>query len=452
MVPRYARPEMTRIWAPENRFRIWFEIEALAAEAMALTGDVPETAARAIRERGRAKVAEITAADLERIDAIERETRHDVIAFLTWLAEGIGPDSRFVHQGMTSSDVLDTCLSVQLTQAADLLLAGVDRVLAALERRAQEYRYTPTIGRSHGIHAEPTSFGLKLAGHYAEFARNRLRLEQARAEVAVCAISGPVGTYAHLDPAVEQHVADKLGLQIEAVSTQVIPRDRHAAFFCTLAVVASGIERLATEVRHLQRSEVREAEEFFHAGQKGSSAMPHKRNPVLSENLTGLARMVRSAALPALENVALWHERDISHSSVERFIGPDATATLDFALHRLAGMMEQLTVYPEQMAANLESLGGVVHSGEVLLALTRAGISREDAYAIVQRCAMATWRSLGTAVPTSFRDNLAADAQVARHIAPELLDDAMRPDRHLRHIDTVFERVFGRHASAAAAA
>ena len=452
MVPRYARPEMSRIWAPENRFRIWFEIEALAAEAMAADGTIPETAARTIRDRGNAKVADITVADLERIDAIERETRHDVIAFLTWLAEGIGPDSRFVHQGMTSSDVLDTCLSVQLTQAADLLLAGVDRVLAALEKRAQEFKYTLTIGRSHGIHAEPTSFGLKLAGHYAEFARNRVRLEQARAEIAVCAISGPVGTYAHLDPAVERHVAQKLGLQIEPVSTQVIPRDRHAAFFCTLAVIASAIERLATEVRHLQRSEVREAEEFFHTGQKGSSAMPHKRNPVLSENLTGLARVVRAAAVPALENITLWHERDISHSSVERFIGPDATVTLDFALNRLAGMMEQLTVYPEQMQANLDQLGGVVHSGEVLLVLTRAGISREDAYAIVQRSAMATWNALGAREGLSFRANLDAEPQVSSRVPRDVLDAAMKSDRHLKYVDEIFERVFGRHFSAAAAA
>jgi adenylosuccinate lyase len=452
MVPRYARPEMTRIWAPENRFRIWFEIEAFAAEAMAAQGAIPETAARTIRERGAAKVAEITQADLDRIDEIERETRHDVIAFLTWLGEGIGPDSRFMHQGMTSSDVLDTCLSVQLTQAADLLLADLDLVLAALERRAHEFKYTPTIGRSHGIHAEPTSFGLKLAGHYAEFARNRARLELARAEVAVCAISGPVGTYAHLDPEVEEHVALKLGLQPEAISTQVIPRDRHAAFFCALAVIASGIERLATEVRHLQRSEVREAEEFFHAGQKGSSAMPHKRNPVLSENLTGLARVIRAGAVPALENVALWHERDISHSSVERFLGPDMTVTLDFALVRLAGMVEQLTIYPEQMAANLEALGGVVHSGEVLLALTQAGIAREDAYKIVQRNAMATWTALGKAGRRSFRDNLQADPDVAGRVSSELLDEAMRSDRHLKNVDHVFARVFPRHASAAEAA
>ncbi len=449
MVPRYARPEMTRIWAAENRFQIWFEIEALAAEAMAANGLIPETAARTIRERGAPKLAAISQADLDRIDAIERETRHDVIAFLTWLSEAIGPESRFVHQGMTSSDVLDTCLSVQLTQATDILLAVLDRVLAALERRAHEYKYTPTIGRSHGIHAEPTSFGLKLAGHYAEFARNRRRLEQARAEIAVCAISGAVGTYAHLDPAIETYVADRLGLQPETVSTQVIPRDRHAAYFCTLAVIASGIERLATEVRHLQRSEVREAEEFFHAGQKGSSAMPHKRNPVLSENLTGLARIVRAAATPALENVALWHERDISHSSVERFIGPDATVTLDFALNRLAGMIEQLTVYPEQMAANIESLGGVVHSGEVLLALTRAGISREDAYRVVQRNAMATWSALGQPGARSFRDNLASDPDVAGKVTAATLDDVMRSDMHLRHVDHVFARVFPCHGSAA---
>ena len=452
MVPRYARPEMTEIWAAENRFRIWFEIEALAAEAMAAQGAIPQTAAQTIRERGAEKLAGIGQADLDRIDAIERETRHDVIAFLTWLAEAIGPDSRFVHQGMTSSDVLDTCLSVQLTQAADLLLADLDRVLAALERRAHEFKYTPTIGRSHGIHAEPTSFGLKLAGHYAEFARNRVRLEQARAEVAVCAISGPVGTYAHLDPEIEEHVALKLGLQPEPVSTQVIPRDRHAAFFCTLAVIASGIERFATEVRHLQRSEVREAEEFFHAGQKGSSAMPHKRNPVLSENLTGLARVVRAGVVPALENVALWHERDISHSSVERFLGPDLTVTLDFALVRLAGMIEQLAVYPEQMAANLQSLGGVVHSGEVLLTLTRAGISREDAYGIVQRNAMATWVGLGKPGGRNFRDNLQADPEVSSRVEPELLDRAMSSDQHLRNIDYIFSRIFARHGSAATAA
>ncbi len=443
MVPRYSRPEMAAIWAPENRFRIWFEIEALAAEGMARIGAVPESAARTIREKGGPRLAAISAADIERIDAIERETRHDVIAFLTWLAEAIGPDSRFVHQGMTSSDVLDTCLSVQLTQAADLLLADLDAVLAALKTRAFEHKYTLTIGRSHGIHAEPTTFGLKLANHYAEFARNRVRLVAARAEIAVAAVSGAVGTFAHLEPSVEEYVASKLGLRAEAVSTQIIPRDRHAAFFCTLGIIASGIERLATEVRHLQRSEVREAEEFFHPGQKGSSAMPHKRNPVLSENLCGLARIVRSAVVPALENVTLWHERDISHSSVERAIGPDATVTLDFALMRLAGMMEKLLVYPDRMLANLESLGGVVHSGEVLLALTRAGILREDAYRIVQTSAMQTWTRLGSPEGRSFRANLEADPEVAGRVKQEDLDAAMDPALHLQSVDQIFERVFG---------
>jgi adenylosuccinate lyase len=443
MIPRYSRPAMAAIWSPENRYRIWFEIEALAAEGMARIGAIPEDAARTIREKGAPKLAAISAADIERIDAIERETRHDVIAFLTWLAEGVGPDSRFVHQGMTSSDVLDTCLSVQLTQAADLLLADIDAVLAALKTRAQEHKYTLTIGRSHGIHAEPTTFGLKLAGHYAEFARNRERLAAARAEIAVAAVSGAVGTFAHLDPSVEEYVAQHLGLRPEPVSTQVIPRDRHAAFFCTLGVIASGIERLATEVRHLQRSEVREAEEFFHPGQKGSSAMPHKRNPVLSENLCGLARIVRSAVVPALENVTLWHERDISHSSVERAIGPDATVTLDFALMRLAGMMEKLVVHPRRMLANLESLGGVVHSGEVLLALTKAGILREDAYRIVQSSAMATWTLLGTPEGKTFRENLDADPDVAGRVAPAVLDAAMDPALHLRGVDRIFERVFG---------
>jgi adenylosuccinate lyase len=434
---------MAAIWAPVNRYRIWFEVEALAAEGMARIGAIPEEAARIIRERGAPRLAAMNDADVERIDAIERETRHDVIAFLTWLAEGIGPDSRFVHQGMTSSDVLDTTLSVQLTQAADLLLADIDAVLAALKARAIEHKYTLTIGRSHGIHAEPTTFGLKLAGHYAEFARGRDRLVAARAEIAVAAVSGAVGTFAHLDPRVEEYVAERLGLQPEPVSTQIIPRDRHAAFFCTLGVIASSIERLATEVRHLQRSEVREAEEFFHPGQKGSSAMPHKRNPVLSENLCGLARIVRSSVVPALENVTLWHERDISHSSVERAIGPDATVTLDFALMRLAGMMEKLLVYPERMLANLESLGGVVHSGEVLLTLTKAGISREDAYRIVQGCAMATWTRLGTAEGRSFRENLAAEAEVARRVSAAELDAAMDAALHLRSVDRIFARVFG---------
>ena len=444
MVPRYTRPEMAAIWAPENRYRLWFAIEAAAADGMEALGEIPPGTARAIRSKGEPMLAAMGQADLDRIDAIEAETRHDVIAFLTWLAEGVGPESRFVHQGMTSSDVLDTCLSLQLTQAADLLLADIDHVMAALKRRAFEHKHTLTIGRSHGIHAEPTSFGLKLAGHYAEFARDRARLETARAEVAVCAISGAVGTYAHLDPRVEEHVAQSLGLRVEPVSTQVIARDRHAAFFCTLAVIASGVERLATEVRHLQRSEVREAEEFFHAGQKGSSAMPHKRNPVLSENLTGLARIVRAAAVPALENVALWHERDISHSSVERVIGPDATLALDFALARLAGMMDKLVVHPERMAANLESLGGVVHSGEVLLALTRAGILREDAYRIVQRNAMTTWEALGKPDARGFRENLLADDEIVGRITPDAIDAAMDPAMHLRAVDHVFERVFGR--------
>ncbi|MBN8888937.1 MAG: adenylosuccinate lyase [Rhodospirillales bacterium 70-18] len=449
MVPRYTRPEMAAIWAPENRFRIWFEIEALAAEAMAKLGDIPPESARAIRAKGGAKLTAIGPADLERIDAIERETRHDVIAFLTWLAEAIGEDSRFVHLGMTSSDVLDTCFSVQLVQATDILLADVDAVMAALKARAFEHKHTLTIGRSHGIHAEPTSFGLKLAGHYAEFARNRARLVAARAEIATCAISGAVGTFAHLDPSIEAHVAEKLGLSVEPVSTQVIPRDRHAAYFCALGVVATGIERLATEVRHLQRSEVREAEEFFHPGQKGSSAMPHKRNPVLSENLTGLARIVRAAVTPALENVALWHERDISHSSVERAIAPDATVTLDFALARLAGMMEKLTIYPERMEANLGSLGGVVHSGEVLLALARAGILREDAYRIVQRSAMATWTQLGQPGGRDFRANLEADPEVAGRVPPALLDAAMESRQHLRQLDAIYSRVFGEPGPAA---
>jgi adenylosuccinate lyase len=441
MVPRYTRPEMDAIWAPANRYRIWFEIEALAAEGMARVGTIPESAARNIREQGGAKLANIGQADIERIDAIERETRHDVIAFLTWLAEAIGEDSRFLHLGMTSSDVLDTCLSVQLTQATDLLLKDLDAVLAALKARAIEHRYTLTIGRTHGIHAEPTTFGLKLAGHFSEFARDRTRLVAARAEVAVAAVSGAVGTFAHIDPRVEEYVAAKLGLTPEPISTQVIPRDRHAMYFATLGVIASSIERLATEVRHLQRSEVREAEEFFHPGQKGSSAMPHKRNPVLSENLTGLARVVRAAVVPALENVTLWHERDISHSSVERVIAPDATIALDFALMRLAGMIQRLVVYPERMAANLESLGGVVHSGEVLLALTRAGISREDAYAIVQRNAMATWQRLGTTEGRSFRDHLLADAEVARRVSAAELDAAMDAGMHLKAVDRIFARV-----------
>jgi adenylosuccinate lyase len=442
MVPRYSRPEMAAIWSPEARYRIWFEIEALAAEAMGQLGTIPAEAARVIREKGQPRADAISATDIARIDEIERETRHDVIAFLTWMAEGIGEEARFMHQGMTSSDVLDTCLSVQLTRAADLLIAETDRLLAALRRRAEEHKFTPTVGRSHGIHAEPTTFGLKLAGHYAEFARCRTRLVAARAEVATCAISGPVGTFASVDPKVEDFVAEKLGLAVEPVSTQVIPRDRHAAFFCALAVVASAIERLATEVRHLQRSEVREAEEFFHPGQKGSSAMPHKRNPVLSENLTGLARVVRGYAMPALENVALWHERDISHSSVERFVGPDATITLDFALARLTGMMDKLTIYPERMTANLESLGGVVHSQKVLLALTQAGLSREGAYKAVQRAAMATWTALADPDGRSFRDNLLSDSEVAGKLDAAALDQVIDPRRDFRHVETIFARVF----------
>ncbi len=442
MIPRYTRPEMEAIWSPANRYRIWFEIEALAAEAMARIGIIPEAAAQSIRAKGETKVAAISQADIERIDAIERETRHDVIAFLTWLAEAIGEDSRFVHLGLTSSDVLDTCLSVQLSQAADLLLQDLDALLVALKARALEHRHTVTVGRSHGIHAEPTTFGLKLAGHYAEFSRDRARLAAARSEVAVAAISGPVGTFAAVDPRVEAHVAENLGLAIEPVSTQVIPRDRHAMFFATLAVTASGIERLATEVRHLQRSEVREAEEFFHPGQKGSSSMPHKRNPVLSENLTGLARIVRAAVVPALENVTLWHERDISHSSVERVIAPDATIALDFALVRLAGMMQRLVVYPERMAANLASLGGVVQSGDVLLALARAGISREEAYAIVQRNAMATWEKLGSANGRSFRENLLNDPEVVGRVSAAELDAALDAQAHLVHVDHIFQRVF----------
>jgi adenylosuccinate lyase len=431
MIPRYSRPEMAAIWAPETRFRIWLEIEAHACDAQAVLGVIPAEAARAVWDRG--------AFEVDRIDAIERETKHDVIAFLTNLAEHVGSEARFVHQGMTSSDVLDTCLAVQLARATDILLAGVDRLLAALEARAFEHRDTLCIGRSHGIHAEPMTFGLKLAGFHAEWQRNRRRLADARAEIATCAISGAVGTFAHIDPAVEAHVAAKMGLTPEPASTQVIPRDRHAAYFATLAVVASSIERLATEIRHLQRTEVREAEEFFSPGQKGSSAMPHKRNPILTENLTGLARMVRSAVIPALENVALWHERDISHSSVERFIAPDATVTLDFALVRLAQVVEQLVVYPDAMRTNLDRLRGLVFSQQVLLALTQAGMSREDAYRAVQRHAMQVWAGQG-----DFLDLLAADADVARHLGPERLASLFDLAPHTRHVATVFRRVFGR--------
>ncbi|MBV1694779.1 MAG: adenylosuccinate lyase [Hyphomicrobiales bacterium] len=433
MIPRYARPEMVAIWSPEARFRIWFEIEAAAAEAMAEIGMIPKEAARVIREKGGKATF-----DVARIDEIERVTKHDVIAFLTHLAEFVGPEARFVHQGMTSSDVLDTCLSVQLTRAADLLLADVDRVLAALKTRAFEHKHTITIGRSHGIHAEPTTFGVKLAYAHAEFQRARARLVSARAEIATCAISGAVGTFANIDPRVEARVASALGLAPEPVSTQIIPRDRHAMFFATLGVVASSIERLSTEIRHLQRTEVLEAEEYFSPGQKGSSAMPHKRNPVLTENLTGLARMVRAYALPAMENVALWHERDISHSSVERMIGPDATITLDFALHRLAGVIEKLVVYPQNMRRNLDKLGGLHNSQRVLLALTQAGASREDAYAMVQRNAMKTWER-----GASFLAELKADKDVVALVAPAALEAMFDDAYHLKHVDTIFERVFG---------
>ncbi|MEC8082931.1 MAG: adenylosuccinate lyase [Pseudomonadota bacterium] len=430
MIPRYSRPEMAAIWTPENKFKIWFEIEAHACDAQAELGVIPKAAAAAVWERGAFEVA--------RIDAIEREVKHDVIAFLTNLAEHVGEEARFVHQGMTSSDVLDTCLAVQLTQASDILLADLDALLAALERRAREHKMTPTVGRSHGIHAEPVTFGLKLAGYHAEFARNRARLAAARAEIATCAISGAVGTFANIDPRVEAHVAAQLGLTVEPVSTQIIPRDRHAMFFATLAVIASSIERLATEIRHLQRSEVREAEEFFSEGQKGSSAMPHKRNPVLTENLTGLARLVRMAVTPALENVATWHERDISHSSVERMIGPDATVTLDFALARLTGVIEKLTVYPENMRANMDSLGGLIHSQRVLLALTQAGMSREDAYQAVQRCAMPVWLE-----GADFLTNLRGDAAVTAHLSDDELAALFDLAYHTKHVDTIFARVFG---------
>jgi len=433
MIPRYSRPEMANIWSPETKFRIWFEIEAHAAEAMAGLGQIPADAARAIREKGGAAVF-----DVERIDEIERETRHDVIAFLTHLAEIVGPQARFVHQGMTSSDVLDTTLAVQLARASDILITDVEELLIALRRRAEEHRLTPTIGRSHGIHAEPTTFGLKLAQAYAEFDRARRRLIAARAEIATCAISGAVGTFAHIDPRVEAHVAQKMGLEVEPVSTQVIPRDRHAAYFATLGVVASSVERLSTEIRHLQRTEVGEAEEAFGAGQKGSSAMPHKKNPVLTENLTGLARMVRAYVTPALENVALWHERDISHSSVERMIAPDATVTLDFALARLTGVVEKLVVKPERMAANLALLGGLVHSQQVLLALTVAGVSREEAYSLVQRNAMRAHEGEGR-----FRDLVEADPDITARLSPEALADAFDEAAHMRHVDTIFARVFG---------
>ena len=430
MIPRYSRPEMTAIWSEESKFQIWFEIEAHACDAQAKLGVIPSDAAATIWQRG--------AFDIERINDIERETKHDVIAFLTNLAEYIGEDARFVHQGMTSSDVLDTTLSVQLSRASDLMLAGLDRLLAGLRSRAHEHKRTATIGRSHGIHAEPTTLGLKFASFYAEFSRCRERLVAARREVATCAISGAVGTFAHIDPFVEEHVAEKMGLEIEPVSTQVIPRDRHAMYFATLGVIASSIERLSVEIRHMQRTEVREAEEFFSAGQKGSSAMPHKRNPVLTENLTGIARIVRAAVVPALENVALWHERDISHSSVERVFAPDATIALDFALHRLAGVVENLLVYPENMQANLDQLGGLVHSQQVLLALTQKGVSRENAYVYVQRNAMKIWAEGG-----SYLDNLKADADVSAHLSDQELDSLFDLNQHFQHVDTIFKRVFG---------
>ena len=433
MIPRYSRPEMVRIWEPATRFRIWFEIEAHAATAMADLGIIPREAARIIWEKGSAATF-----DVDRIDEIERVTKHDVIAFLTHLAEHVGPEARFVHQGMTSSDVLDTCLNVQLTRAADILIADVDRLQAALKVRAFEHKDTVCIGRSHAIHAEPTTFGVKLAQAYAEFSRAKARLLLARHEVATCAISGAVGTFANIDPRIEEHVAKAMGLEPEPVSTQVIPRDRHAMFFATLGVVASSIERLAIEIRHLQRTEVLEAEEFFSEGQKGSSAMPHKRNPVLTENLTGLARMVRSYALPAMENVALWHERDISHSSVERMIGPDATVTLDFALNRLAGVIEKLIVYPENMQKNLDRLGGLIHSQRILLALTQKGVSREDSYAWVQRNAMPVWRGEG-----DFLALLKADPDVSRALSAKELEALFDLGYHTRHVDTIFRRVFG---------
>ena len=433
MIPRYSRAEMASIWEPQTRFRIWFEIEAHAADAMAQIGLIPQEAAETIWAKGRDALF-----DVARVDAIEREVKHDVIAFLTHLAEIVGPQARFVHQGMTSSDVLDTCFNLQLVRAADLMIADVDALLAALKRRAFEHKHTPTVGRSHGIHAEPTTFGLKLAGAYAEFSRAHTRLARAREEVATCAISGAVGTFAQVDPRIEAHVAARLGLAVEPISTQVIPRDRHAMFFATLGVVASSIERLATEVRHLQRSEVMEAEEFFSEGQKGSSSMPHKRNPVLSENLTGLARVVRGYVVPALENVALWHERDISHSSVERMIGPDATVTLDFALARLTGLIDKLVVYPDNMLKNLERQGGLVHSQRLLLALTQKGASREDSYRLVQRNAMRAWRGEG-----DFLAFLKADAELRRYMSEAEIEANFDLDHHLKHVDTIFARVFG---------
>ncbi len=434
MIPRYSRPDMAAIWSPQTRFRIWFEIEAHAADAMADLGIIPKDAAKKIWAKGsKAKF------NIARIDEIEREVKHDVVAFLTHLAEFVGPEARFVHSGMTSSDVLDTCFNIQLVRAANILLADIDKLLKALKRRAFEHKKTPTVGRSHGIHAEPTTFGLKLAYAYAEFARGRERLLAARKEVATCAISGAVGTFAQVDPRVEAHVAKALGLAVETVSTQVIPRDRHAMYFATLGVIAASVERLAIEIRHLQRTEVLEAEEFFSAGQKGSSAMPHKRNPVLSENLTGLARMVRAYVTPALENVALWHERDISHSSVERMIGPDSTVTLDFALNRLAGVIDNLVVYPKTMQKNLDRLGGLVHSQRVLIALTKAGMAREVAYRLVQKHAMGVWKG-----KSDFLTLLKADPKVRKALSPKEIEANFDLKYHLKHVDTIFKRVFGK--------
>ncbi|MDC8753569.1 adenylosuccinate lyase [Erythrobacter sp. sf7] len=436
MVPRYARPQMTALWEPEAKYRIWFEIEAHATQKLADLGVVPQSAAKALWDWW----ATNPKIDVEAIDAIEAVTKHDVIAFLDWVAREVGEEARFMHQGMTSSDVLDTTLSVQLARASDLLLEDMDALLAAIRKRAEEHKYTPTIGRSHGIHAEPVTFGLKLAQAYAEFDRCRARLVAARAEIATCAISGAVGTFANVDPQVEAYVAEQLGLAVEPVSTQVIPRDRHAMYFATLAVIAGSIERIAVEIRHLQRTEVLEAEEYFSPGQKGSSAMPHKRNPILTENLTGQARMIRAYALPALENVALWHERDISHSSVERFIGPDATITLDFALARLTGVVDKLLVYPERMEKNLNRMGGLIHSQRVLLALTQAGLTRDDAYRLVQRNAMKVWESDGA---LSLLELLKADPDVTAALSPAELEEKFDLGYHFKHVDTIFARVFG---------
>ena len=430
MIPRYSRPEMTKIWEPENKFRIWFEIEAHACDAQANLGTIPEAAAKRVWERGKF--------DVERIDEIEAEVKHDVIAFLTNLAEYVGPEARFVHQGMTSSDVLDTCLSVQLCQAADIIANDLDQLLEALKKQALKHKFTPTVGRSHAIHAEPTTFGLKLAGYFAEFQRNKERLILARKEIATCAISGPVGTFASIEPEVERHVAEKLGLKIEPVSTQIIPRDRHAMFFSILGVIASSLERLAVEIRHLQRTEVREAEEFFSSGQKGSSSMPHKRNPVLTENITGLARLIRSHVVPSMENVALWHERDISHSSVERVIAPDATIALDFSLARMTGIIEKLVVYPDQMQKNLDKLGGLINSQRILLELTQKGMSREDSYEAVQRNAMPVWLE-----GKDFKALLKNDTKIREFLNENEIEELFNPDFHFKHVETIFERVFG---------